>query len=424
MAYYHLGLFVARAAQVRAAKDLAGGYSFGNDFYQIWLSSRDWRLEHRDPYSEEMTRRIQIGLYGRPLDPHRLTDPKDRRGYPYPAFADILFWPTAEFPFAAVCIVVFVILVALTFATPALWMLAMGWDPGRLWSFAVTVLFVCSYPILEGLYAGQVGLLVGFLLAASLLALQRGRLLLSGVLMALTTIKPQVTVLSILYLVLWCFHQWPKRRSFFVGLIATGALLVGGALVVWPRWIQTWMQVVVQYHGYTPPPLIQEVLHNLVGSRLAVPVSLVLTVAMVASAAVLAWWNRGAESGSVEFWFTLSLLLAITTIVILPGQAVYDHGILLPGVFILLLRWRELATNWVLRAMLLIGVSILVWPWIAATSVLLVRPLLSDHQFYSKPVFALPLRTAAVFPFVVLGLLALGRRAATRTGVNRLLPLA
>src|SRR5215831_16232866 len=389
MAYYHLGLFVARAAQVRAAKDLAGGYSFGNDFYQIWLSSRDWRLEHRDPYSDEMTRRIQIGLYGRPLDPHRLTDPLDRRGFPYPAFANLLFWPTAEFPFAAVCIVVFVILVGLTFATTWLWMLAMGWDPGWFWSLAVTVLFVCSYPILEGLYAGQVGLLVDFLLAASLLALQRGRLLLSGVLMALTTIKPQVTVLSVLYLAIWCCHEWPKRRAFLMGFVATGTWLVGGALVVWPRWIQTWMQVVVQYHGYTPPPLIVEVLHNLVGSRLAGPAALVLTVAMVASAAVLAWLNRGAEWGSVEFWFTLSLLFAITTIGILPGQAVYDHGILLPGVFLLLSRWRELATNWVLRAILLIGVCILVWPWIAAAGILLVRPLLSEQQFYSKPVFAL-----------------------------------
>jgi hypothetical protein len=414
MAYYHLGLFITRAAHVLGAKDLAGGYSFGNDFYQIWLSSREWRLERRDPYSDEMTRRIQIGLYGRPLDPHRLTDPVDRRGFPYPAFAELLFWPAGEFPFATVCIVVFAVLVGLAFATPWLWMRATDWDPGWLWSFTITVLFICSYPILEGLYAGQVGLLVGFLLAASLLALQRGRLLLSGVLMALTTIKPQVTALAILYLAIWCVQEWPKRRAFLAGFLTTAVLLVGGALVVWPRWIQTWMQVVVRYHGYTMPPLTEEILRNLLGSRLDAPASLLLTVALIASAGVLAWLNRAAKCGSVEFWFTLSLLLAITTIGILPGQAVYDHGILLPGVFLLLSRWRELATNWVLRATLLIGVAVLVWPWMAATGVLLLRPLLSDQLFYSKPIFALPLRTAAVLPFVVLGLLVLGRRAAAR----------
>jgi hypothetical protein len=249
--------------------------------------------------------------------------------------------------------------------------------------------------------------------------LRRGRFLLGGILMALTTIKPQVTILAIFYLATWCFHGWPKRRAFLAGLVATETLLIGGAWLVWPHWIQSWMQVLVQYHGYTPPPLIGDVFRSLVASRVAVPASLLLTIALIASAAALAWSNRAAEFGSVEFWFTLSLLLAITAIGILPGQAIYDHGILLPGILLLLSRWRELAINWVLRALLLIGVAVLVWPWIAAAGVLLVRPLLSDQQFYSKPVFALPFRTAAVFPFVVLGLLALARRITARTPITK-----
>jgi hypothetical protein len=43
------------------------------------------------------------------------------------------------------------------------------------------------------------------------------------------------------------------------------------------------------------------------------------------------------------------------------------------------------------------------------------RPLLSHRLFYSKAIFALPLRTAAVFPFVVLGLLAVAIRRAPGT---------
>src|SRR5215467_13720061 len=69
MAYYHLGLFVSRAREVRAANNLAGPYSFGNDFYQIWQTSRDWLSAHQDPYSDEETRQMQVGVYGRPLDP-------------------------------------------------------------------------------------------------------------------------------------------------------------------------------------------------------------------------------------------------------------------------------------------------------------------------------------------------------------------
>src|SRR5712671_3227178 len=99
MLYYHQAVFVPRALSQRAANGLGNGYSFGNDFYQIWLTSREWRRHGRNPYGAETTREIQTGLYGRPLDPSIPTDPLDQRRFPYPAFTDLLFWPAAELPF-------------------------------------------------------------------------------------------------------------------------------------------------------------------------------------------------------------------------------------------------------------------------------------------------------------------------------------
>jgi hypothetical protein len=40
MVYYHFRLFIPRAAAVQKAEGLAGGYSFGNDLYQIWITTR------------------------------------------------------------------------------------------------------------------------------------------------------------------------------------------------------------------------------------------------------------------------------------------------------------------------------------------------------------------------------------------------
>jgi hypothetical protein len=57
-------------------------------------------------------------------------------------------------------------------------------------------------PWLEGLFAEQLGLLVGFVLAASFAALLRQRLVLSGSLLALTLIKPQMMALVAAYLLL------------------------------------------------------------------------------------------------------------------------------------------------------------------------------------------------------------------------------
>ena len=99
----------------------------------------------------------------------------------------------------------------------------------------MVLLTLCSYQELEGLYAGQLGLLVGFLLSASLLALIRNRLLLAGILMALTMIKPQMVLPAIAYLFLWTANDWRRRSRFIVAFLATMCLLMAASLAVWPR---------------------------------------------------------------------------------------------------------------------------------------------------------------------------------------------
>src|SRR5713226_3554416 len=41
-----------------------------SDLYPRWLGARELLLHHRNPYSREITREIQSGYYGRPLDPN------------------------------------------------------------------------------------------------------------------------------------------------------------------------------------------------------------------------------------------------------------------------------------------------------------------------------------------------------------------
>src|ERR1700756_620741 len=178
MLYYHQGLFMPRVLAVRAARGLDNGYAFGNDFYQVWITSREWLRNGRDPYSPEMTCEIQTGLFGRPLDPNRTNDPVDRRVFPYPAFTGLLFWPAAEFPFSPVRAVVVCLLAVLTVACVLLWLRALLWLIGGKWIAVILLLTLSSYPALGGLYSGQLGLLVGFLLAAAMLAIQRSRFLL------------------------------------------------------------------------------------------------------------------------------------------------------------------------------------------------------------------------------------------------------
>ncbi|MGA8273111.1 MAG: glycosyltransferase family 87 protein [Candidatus Sulfotelmatobacter sp.] len=411
MVYYHQGLFMPRVLEVRAAKGLAGGYFFGNDLYPVWLTAREWRREHRDVYGPAVTHDIQIGLFGRPLQADIPSDPPtDYRTFAYPAFTDLLLWPVSALPFPFLRIAWVALLAGLTAVSVFFWTQALPWRVSWLWLAVSILLILCSYPALEGLYAGQLGLLVGFLLAASLLALVQGRLLLAGFLMALTTIKPQMTLLAILYLVIWSAHDWRRRGRFSISFFATMFILIGASLAVWPHWIESWVRVILGYHAYATPPLTSE----LVGASSGSLGGAVLIVIATIAALMLAWRGRGAPAGSDEFWLTLSLLLAITTITLLPGQAVYDHVILLPGIFWLASRKQIRDSSPSFRALLMIGAVVLLWPWAAAFGLLAVRPFLSPEQFYSQVVFALPLRTTAAFPFVVLGVLATALRAMLR----------
>jgi len=394
-------------AAVRTAAGLRSDFSFGNDFYQVWLSSRALLEERFDPYSPEMTRRIQVDLYGRPLDSGRAGDPLDLRAFPYPLYTDLLFWPLAAISFAMARLFVVGILAAMTLGTVWLWLSALEWKVDWKWIAVISLLTISSYPALEGLFAGQIGLLVCFLLAASIVALHTQRFFFAGFVAALTTIKPQVTTLAILYLLVWATAYWSVRKRFIIGFIATLTLLVGSSLAVEPSWIESWVRTVLAYRHYTQAPLVTEVVTSQLGPRLSGAVSLVLTGISIISATVAIWINRTAAIGSFAFSITLSLLLVITTIVLLPGQAVYDHLILLPGVLLMARnRDRLRAAGWIPQLLLALAALVLFWSWIAACALITYRPFISASVFDSPAVLALPIRTAASLPFVLLAALA------------------
>jgi Glycosyltransferase family 87 len=415
MLYYHVGIFMPRVEQARTARHLQGEYSFGNDLYPVWLTSRRWIREGLDPYSQELTREIQVGLFGRPLDGQYPTDPpNDYRTYAYPTFTNLLFWPLSEVPFHAMRIVWTGILALLLGVTVIFWTRALSWQVNVAGLAVIILLVVCSYPELEGLYAGQLGLWVGFLLAASLLALVRGRLLLAGIAMALTAIKPQMTLLAMFYLLLWSTQNWRERWRFTVGFAATLFLLIAASLAIWSHWIQSWVGVIRSYPSYSTPPLAREVL----GSNLRSHGGSLIIALLLIAAALLAWGERKAVAGSQRFWFTLSLLLAITAVALLPGQSLYDHVILLPGIFLLAHPNLHRPGTPIFRALFAIGVAVLLWPYFAAFGLIVLRPLMSPEVFASEAVFVLPLRTAAAFPFVVLGLLTISFRATLRESLG------
>lgn len=389
-----------------------GGYSFGADFYPIWFTSQQILVHHSDPYSQEGTRGIQFGLFGRPLNDWNTATSHNYRAFAYPAFVNLLFWPVALLPFSAVRVGLAMILVAAAGISILFWVKSfhLPVNPGVL--LCLVLLTLSSYAVLEGLFAEQLGLLVGFLLAASFAALVRQRLILSGSLLALTSIKPQMVALVAAYLLLWGCYEWRVRRRFVASFLLTASLLGGSAQVAFPHWISEWLEVVFGYRHYSTPPLACYLAGNQTGSRICPS----LIAALLQISIVFAWWMRGASAGSTEFALTSSLLLAVTSITLLPGHAVYDHIILLPGILLVAFSWRGFAESSLpLRILLGLGALTLFWQWLLAPIVIAMKPILPQGLFISA-VLTLPIRTSASLPFGVLALLAIMMRREIRQG--------
>jgi hypothetical protein len=407
MAYYHLALFVPRVSQVRATEGFGNGYSFGADFYPIWLTAREGLLHHRDPYSPQTTRQIQIDLFGRIVDARVFGAPPDYWTFAYPAFADVLLWPIALLPFSLARIGIGLSLGILTGFSVVLWIRVVHPHAARLSVASLLMLTLSSYAVLEGLFAEQMGLLVGFLLAASLAALVRQEFFFSGSLLALTLLKPQVMLLIGIYLLLWSLARWRARWRFAGGFFLMSSALVASSLLIWPHWISEWLRVLTSYRRYSNPPLVSDLLGNqILGNQVGGLLGPILIVALVVSAVALSWRMRFAPTDSRDFRLAVSLLLAVTAIAVLPGHAVYDHVVLLPGIILIASCWRDFAPSKAFRVTLAAATLALVWQWICAPVVIALQPVVS-REFASTFILTLPIRTAASIPFGVCALLGL-----------------
>lgn len=397
--YYYSRLLLPRARLQRVSNAMAEGYAYGGDFYPIWLTGRELFAHRTDPYTPATTREIQIGLFGRAMDPLRPSDPPaDFRAFSYPLFADLLAAPLLPLNFDAVRIVLTILLPLLTAASVFLWMGTVQLQTSRVGLAVVAILVLVSYPVLEGLFAQQAGLLVGAALAMCISAMARRRLLLAGILLALSTVKPQMVWLLALWLMLWVLSDWKARRTLAIGFLIALALLCLGSEVILPGWVSGWAHALVGYSGYTLPPLAQLVLGKFLGTGLA--------VGMLALCAAMCWRARREPASSLSFSLATSLVLAVTVLLLPTGGAVYDQVILLPSVFWLWSRREEiLGAGIPLRVLGWAAAVAMSWQWIAACAVAvasLVFPALASNP----AVLVLPTRMAAPLPFVLLALLS------------------
>jgi hypothetical protein len=362
-----------------------------SDLYPRWVGARDLLLHGRDPYSDEVTREIQLGYYGRVLDSSRPEDPKDEQRFAYPVYVVFLLAPWLQLPFAMVRWVFSVGLGALTVLSVPLWLGVIRWKPKCLTVVALVLLTISSFAAVQGIKLQQLSLLVSALLAICLYSIVRGQLFVAGLCLSLASIKPQLMFLITLWLLLWAVANWRQRQPIVWGLAAGMAVLASAGEIVSAGWIGHFVHGLVAYEQYTGGGSLLDVL----AGRLAGSVLALLVVLIVALAG---WRYRYCDGASSEFAEVGAFVLATTALVI-PMMAPYNHLILLPAVLLIVRNWSGLRRRGRLpRFVAFVAAAVVLWPWPVAI-------VLSAASFvapqYVLRFWAAPLWTSLAIPLAI-----------------------
>jgi hypothetical protein len=374
-----------------SAKVAAAGKPIGNnsDLYPRWLGSRELLLHGRDPYSAEVTREIQTGFYGRPLDPQNPSDPKFQESFVYPLYAAFLLSPTVNLPFATVTeIFRWLLLTAIACSVP-LWAYAVGLRRSGPIVLSGMLLAMSSYPALEEYSQQNLSALVIFFLAAAAAAAVRNRPALSGFLLALATVKPDITGPMVLWFLLWAVARWKQRSRLIWSFTATMAALLAGAEAMSPHWIGRFAAALREYPAYGTDPSILQVLLPAFLARLA-------EASLIIALMVVCWRWRAATPGSRHFGAALAWV-GSATLVFLPKQAAYNQLLLIPALLVLLGWCGRMETFGLLpRALVKGAFACQIWQWLSALVLCIVSFLIPAERL--RVVADAPLYTLLALP--------------------------
>lgn len=369
-------------------------YPGANDFYSRWKGAQLYWVEGINPYSNQATLAIQQGIYGRPAGPD-----DDPGLFAYPFYTVFLLAPLAWLPYAWVEAIWLVLLEFALIAGVLLYMSLVGWRlPG--WLLALTALWaVVFYHSARTILLGQFAGLIVLWTVGALWALDRRYDVGAGILLALTTIKPQMSILLVPALLLWGLGR--RRWRFLITFGAAMLFLLGASFILLPSWLSDFMSQVAQYPSYTAigspawiiahhylPQLglgLGETIHTVVESALSALLVLYLLIE----------WRRlpAAQAASGDFHWVMGLTLIVTNLIVLRTATTNYVALYIPLFFTLKVAADRLPGSHKLLALFYLLSAIGWWALFLATV---------DVRF-EHPIMYLPLPVGLFVAFVWAG---------------------
>lgn len=314
----------------KAQRRDSDGVAYRSDLYERWLGTRLVLRDHANPYDPSVTKEIQKGIYGHPLE-----GPSGWYGFAYPAHVILLVAPLAVLPFSTAAGIFSFVLVAMAMAVMPLFMSCLGQTWNRKSKTLAIVILFASFPLALAIYAQQLTLFVIFVLAAGLACLNKRRPILAGILFALSTIKPQLTVLILGWLAVWSMTRWRSRYPLMISFLVSETILLVTPEFLVSGWITKWLAAANSYLQYPSAKFPGAWLLPGILAPLA-------TAAALFPALVLLWRLRDADPGHERFAFAIALALAATLLLVPTWPALqYNDLLLIPAVLVIANDWND-----------------------------------------------------------------------------------
>lgn len=352
----------------------------------------------------EAARYVSAELGGQPYSPDAVARARILLGdadYPprfvYPYYSLLLIEPFARIsPYSlsravwmAFCLVCYTGLVFVA-------MMLTRWRPG-IWGGLAFALFAFGRPdVHRALFVGNPALVVGLLMGIGLLMVVREQYGLAGVFFGLTVLKPNLSVLLLVFVFLWAISH--RRMGMVLSLLVVSLGLIGGSVVLFPQWPLLYYQELLAFYPErfpsSPAAVVWTWMPNL-GPRVMLVVAVALMLVLLVS-----WW-QALGKGPRWFLWTAALTITVTLLVGLPVSP-SDHVVLLVPFTLAFStwaqRWRGAGTQLAIVMMALTaGASWLVF-WLtmdldltapASDAILFVMPLTAAVLLYWARYWAL-----------------------------------
>jgi hypothetical protein len=353
----------------------------GNDFLVHWVGTRALFVDGLSPYSDVVAEKIQTMAYGRPAEPgeHELR-------VAYPLYSVIVFLPYALISDYDLARALWMTTLEVALIGLAMISLRLTRWKMNIWLLPFFLIFsLFWYHSLRPLINGNAVILVSLLLVAAFAALRAGRDELAGILLAVSTIKPHLVLLPIVFIIIWTIslRRWRTLGWMLIGLL----LLSAAAALLVPDWPLQNLREIMAYSSYNPPGTpgaVFEVWLPATGRQLGWALSVFLGLILLTEWVLV----RGKEFR--WFLWTGSLTLVISQWIGIqtdPGNFILLYFPLVLVFALWIERWQRSGVFVVIIAMALLFIG----PWILFLETVAYgdQPLQHPVMFFPLPFFLL-----------------------------------